>query len=93
MPDRSILVSAGEGSASDSRIICQAILSLWAYSATCGAIAVGLGEIAARLYGPDLSATWLRAGTTGAVVLAAGLRAERVLRYVVRHLGLPTADS
>jgi len=94
MPDRAVLASAGDGhSVSDGRFVCQAVLSLWAYSVVCGAIAIGLGEITAVLAGAVLPASWVRLGTIGATVLAAGLNSERVLRHVEIRLGVPPAGG
>jgi hypothetical protein len=74
--------------ASDSRVVCQAILSLCAYSAVCGAIAIGLGELAVQFSGTALPGTLVRLGIAGAVVVAAGLNAERVVKRVEYRLGL-----
>jgi hypothetical protein len=79
--------------ASDGRVVSQAVLSLCVYSTVCGAMAIGLGELAAVLSGAALPASWVRLGTAGAVVVAAGLNTERVVKRVESRLGLLPLDS
>lgn len=89
MPDRTVLSSSNaQHSVSDGRVIFQAVLSLSAYSAVCGAAAVGLGSLAAALLGPALPASAARLGMIALVVLAAGMNGERVVRHVENSLGL-----
>jgi len=80
--------SKADRAASDSRVVSQAVLSLCAYSAVSGAIAIGLGELAAVFSGAALPAAWVRLGTAGAIVVAAGLNAERVVKRIESRLGL-----
>jgi hypothetical protein len=80
--------------ASDSRVVYQAVLCLCSYSATCGVIAVVLGDLAAKYSGAVLPASLARFGTVGALIVAGGLNAERVVRRVEYRLGaLPAGQQ
>jgi hypothetical protein len=83
--------AAGEPAAnghgpSNARLVCRALLGIWAYSAVSGAIAVGAGDFAAATIGANLPASWVRLGTAGVTVVAAGLNGEKVLARIADWL-------
>lgn len=89
-----VVSSKDDRVASDGRVVCQVVLSVCAYSVVFGALAVGLGQLAADVTGTALPAAWVRLGAAGAVVVAAGLNTERVARCVGSRLGLhPSSDD
>jgi hypothetical protein len=88
--------AAGESAASghepsNARIVCRALLGIWAYAAVSGAIAVGAGDFAAAAIDTSLPASWVRLGTAGVAVVAAGLRGEKVLARIADWLRTPSS--
>jgi hypothetical protein len=73
---------------SDGRIVFQAVLSLWAYSAVCGGLAVGAGYLLGTAMASVLPAPAVRIGAMALVALTGGVGAPRVLTHVEKRLGL-----
>jgi hypothetical protein len=89
MPDRAVLPGRGPSDGlSRRRIVFQAVMSLWAYSAACGAIAVGVGYLAGAAFASLLPALVIRISTIALFVLAGGLNGPRVVTHVEKRLGL-----
>jgi hypothetical protein len=61
--------------------VSQAVLVLWAYSATCSALALGLARLVGSLTG-ETQAAWVRLATVGAAMVAAGINGPSVLRLL-----------
>jgi len=89
MPEHAIVGSTEDSHAvTDGQIVRRAVLSLWAYSVVGGAVAIGLGNLAAASVNTIFPGSWARIGTVGAVVMAGGLNAQRLLRRVEGRLGV-----
>lgn len=87
MSRRAAVQSAADGHEhSNARIVCQALLDIWAYAALCGAVAVRLGDWAAATAGVSLPASWAKLSTAGVVVVVAGLSGEKVLARIADWL-------
>jgi len=94
MSYRAAAESAADGhQPSNARIVCRALLAIWAYCTVSGAIAVGAGDFAAAAVGTSLPASWVRLGTAGVAVVAAGLRGEKVLARIANWLRASSSPS
>jgi hypothetical protein len=86
---------ASDHGPSNLQTVCRAVLGIWAYSAVCGAVAVGVGDSAAAIVGVSLPASWVRLGAVGVVVVVAGLCGEKVLGRIdewFRTVSLPRSN-
>lgn len=72
----------GRAGASDAWLISQAVLILWAYSAASGAIALTVAKLVASVTSEIAPTWWVRLGTLGVGIVAAGLNGPRVLRLL-----------
>jgi len=66
---------------SDVLFVGQAVLVLWAYSTACSALALGLPRLVGLLTG-ETEAAWVRFGTIGAAMVAAGINGPSILRFL-----------
>jgi hypothetical protein len=89
MSDRAVLPAPRHGGAlSDARVVRKAAMSLWAYSAVCGGVAVSAGYSAGVAFAAILPAHVVRTSVIALIALTGGLNGPRVLTQIEKRLGL-----